>query len=126
MHSILWLLYLATIWYKKSTSLPKLYFSISNRRGVKVKDLRQIEKFGYKVLKLRLDVKYLDICADLGLCPEFLKFKAPKLKIYDDSQELHQIIVQRKLKEVKKDLARTESPIFKCQAYNMSFILIRV
>ena len=26
MHQILWLLYIATICYKKSTSLPKLYF----------------------------------------------------------------------------------------------------
>ena len=26
MHQILWLLYIAIIWYKKSTSLPKLYF----------------------------------------------------------------------------------------------------
>ena len=25
MHQILWLLYIAIIWYKKSTSLPKLY-----------------------------------------------------------------------------------------------------
>ena len=108
MHQILWLLYIAIIWYKKSTSLPKLYFAISNRRDVTVRDLRQIEKFGYKVLKLRLDVKYFKTCTDLGLCPQFLKFKAPKLKVYKNSSELYQIVVSKKLKEVRKDLARTE------------------
>ena len=28
MHQILWLLYIAIIWYKKSTSLPKLYYAL--------------------------------------------------------------------------------------------------
>ena len=54
---VVWLLYLAALWYKKSTSLPKLYFAISNRRGVKVKDLRQVEKHGYKVLKVLQSAK---------------------------------------------------------------------
>ena len=29
MKVVLWLLYIAILWYKKTTSLPKLYFSIS-------------------------------------------------------------------------------------------------
>ena len=59
-------------------------------------------------MKLRLDVKYFETCADLDLCPQFLKFKAPKLKVYKNSSELYQIVVSKKLKEVRKDLARTE------------------
>ena len=108
MHSCWWILFITSLWYKKSTSLPQLYFAISNRRSVTVKDLRQIEKLGYKVLKLRLDVKYLETCSNLNLCPDFLKFKPPKLKVYQNLSDLHQIIVRKKINEVKKELAKVE------------------
>jgi len=68
-----------------------------SKRGVPVKDLKQIEKFGQKVVKLKLDVKYFELCTDLSLCPEFLKFRPPKLKVYEDSNDFHRIVVLRKL-----------------------------
>ena len=108
MNLVLWLLYIAILWYKKTTSLPKLYFSISSKRGIQVKDLRQIEKFGQKIVKLRLDIKYFEICSNLNLCPEFLKFRPPKLKVYNDSSDWHRVIVLKKFKEIKRDLYKAE------------------
>ena len=99
MNSVLWLLYIAILWYKKTISLPKLYFSISSNRGIRVKDLRLIEKFGQKIVKLRLDIKYFEICSNLNLCSEFLKFRPQKLKVYNDSNDFHRVIVLKKLKE---------------------------
>ena len=37
MHQILWLLYIAIIWYKKSTSLPKL----DNKNVIKINSTKQ-------------------------------------------------------------------------------------
>ena len=47
--------------------------------------------------------KYLENCADLNICPEFLKFKPPKLNVYKDGRDLYQTIVRKKLKEIDKD-----------------------
>ena len=55
-----------------------------------------------------LGVKYFKTCADLGPCPQFLMFKVPKLKVYENSTEPHQIIIHKKLKEERKDLAKIE------------------
>ena len=74
------LLYFVVLWIKKTFySLPKLYFYISSKRDITVNELRQLEKLGYKTGKLKLDVRYLETCRDLGICPEFLKFKPPNL-----------------------------------------------
>ena len=59
-------------------------------------------------LKLRLDIKYFETCADLGLCPQFRKFKAPKSKVYENSTELFQTVLNQKPKEVRKYLAKIE------------------
>ena len=59
-------------------------------------------------MKLRLDIKYFETCAELGLCPQFLKFKAPKLKVYENSTELYRIVLNQKPKEVRKYLAKME------------------
>ena len=71
-------------------------------------ELRQLEKLGYKTGKLKLDVKYLETCHDLGICPEFLKFKPPNLKVYASSKDLFITILLKKLKEVKSSLSKTE------------------
>ena len=65
--------------------------------------LRAFEKRGHKLVKLGLDVKYLKNCADLNICPEFLKFKPPKLNVYKDGRDLYRTIVRKKLKEIDKD-----------------------
>ena len=94
---------------KKTTSLPKFYFRISSKRGTPVKDLRQIKRYGLKIVKLKLDIKFFETCANLGICPQFLKFKAPNLKIYRNTKDLYRVIILKQLKEIKKDLGRAES-----------------
>ena len=84
-------------------SLPKLYHGISNKKGIPVSTLRAFEKRGHKLVKLGLDVKYLENCADLNICPEFFKFKSPKLNVYKDGRDLYRTIVRKKLKEIDKD-----------------------
>ena len=96
------LLSIATIWLKKIYSLPKLYFSLNSKRNIPVKELRQLERLGQKVGKLRLDVKYFEQCRSLQICPEFLKFKVPKLEVYRSLNNLFQIVLNKKLKELRK------------------------
>ena len=82
------LLYFVVLWIKKTFySLPKLYFYVSSKRDITVNELRQLEKLGCKTGKLKLDVRYLETCHDLGICPEFLKFKPPNLKVYASSKD---------------------------------------
>ena len=102
------LLSIATIWLKKTYSLPKLYFSLNSKRNIPVKELRQLERLGQKVGKLRLDVKYFEQCRSLQICPEFLKFKVPKLEVYRSSNNLFQIVLNKKLKELRKELKINE------------------
>ena len=104
----LWLLFSIVVWLKK-TSLLKLYFRISSKRGTPVKDFRQIERYDLKTVKLKLDIKFFETCSNLDICPQFLKFKAPNLKIYRNTKDLYRVIVFKKLKEIKKNLGRAES-----------------
>ena len=98
------MLAVAAIWFSKTTSLPKIYYKISNKRGIPVSTLRAFEKQGHKLVKLRLDVKYLEACLDLNLCLEFLKFKPPNLNVYGDgtNRELFKVVVKEKVKEVDR------------------------
>ena len=89
-------------------SLPKLYFYINSKRDITVTELRQLEELGYKTGKLKLDVRYLETCRDLRICPEFLKFKPPNLKVYALSKDLCINILIKKLKKVKSLLIKTE------------------
>ena len=70
-------------------------------------DLRQLEKFGYKTGKLKLDARFLETYLDLGVFPEFLKSKSPNLKVYASSKDLFLTVVIKKL-EVKSLLIKTE------------------
>ena len=94
-------------WFKKSnSSLPTLYFKICSKRGgeLKVRNFRQLEKNGAKVIKLILDEKYLLSCLELRICPDFLKFKKPKLSVYNNSHNLYQSVLNKKLLEIKQEL----------------------
>ena len=91
----------------KITSLPKLYYRLSKQRGVTVTQLRKLEKYGWKVLKLNLDIKYFKNCLDLNLCSKFLKFKPSNLQVYRNSDDLYRIVLNKKLKLTKKDQKKT-------------------
>ena len=88
-------------WIPKVTSLPKLYYRISTKRGITVRKLRNLEKVGWKTVKIKLDLKYLQTCLELDLCPEFLKFKPPNLKVYNKPRDIYRLVVKKKLKEIK-------------------------
>ena len=90
-------------WILKITSLPKLYYRLTKQRDVTVTQLRKLKKYGWKVLKLNLDIKYFENCLDLNLCPKFLKFKPPNLQVYRNSDDLYRIVLNKKLKLTKKD-----------------------
>ena len=102
------LLNIATIWLKKIYFLPKLNFNLNSKRNIPVKELRQLERHGQKVGKLRLDVKYFKQCRSLQICSEFLKFKYLKLEVYRSSNNLFQIILIKKLKELRRELKINE------------------
>ena len=72
----LWPFFTIVIWLKK-TSLPKLYFRMSSKRGTSIKNLRHIERYGLKRVKLKSDIKFFETCANLDIFPQFLKFKVP-------------------------------------------------
>ena len=59
-----WLSFITVVlvanWYLKTTSLPKLYYRLQDRRDVRVNQLRKLERIGVKVTKLSLDLKYFD------------------------------------------------------------------
>ena len=57
----------------------------------------------------KLDIIFFLICANLDICPQFLKFKAPNLKVYRNTRDLYCVIVLKKLKEIKKEFGRAES-----------------
>jgi len=63
------ILAVVALWYIKSSSIPKFYFGICNKRGIPVSAFRALEKQGKKLIKLGLDIKYFESCLDLNLCP---------------------------------------------------------
>ena len=87
-----------------STSLPKLYYNINNKRGVSINKLRVCEKLGQKAVKLRLDVKYLEACVELDICPKFLRFKPPNISVYHNLSSVYSIGLKRKIKETRSSL----------------------
>ena len=83
------LLLIALIWFCKSTSLPKLNYNISNKRGISISKLQVCEKLGQKAVKLCLDVKYLEACVELDIFPKFLRFKPPNISVYQDLSSVY-------------------------------------
>ena len=108
--NLLKLLAISTVWILKCfTSLPKLYHSISKKRGIPVSLFRKNERLGLKVVKLKLDVNYFETCLDLKICPRFLKFKPPNLSVYKKPDYLFQSVLSKKLKETNRELRIAES-----------------
>ena len=64
---------------------------------------RALERQGNRLTKLGLDLKYFETYLDLNLCPEFLKFKPPKLQVYKNSREFYQVVVPKKLREIERE-----------------------
>ena len=85
-------------------SLPKLYYSISSKRGVPVRKCRRLESLAIKVAKKVLDINYWNRCLDLGICPKFLTFKPPKVKQYRHVRDIYQNVVQKGLRIAREEL----------------------
>ena len=59
-----------------SRKIINIYNDIARKYGnVAVKDFRKYEKLGYKKIKLKLDIYFLNNCKQLGVYPKFLIFK---------------------------------------------------
>ena len=109
------LLYYSELQMRKT--IPKIYFRISNKRGIPVSTLRGLEKQGRKLVKLGQDVKYFETCLDISLCPEVLKFKILTLNYDKNGKNLHQAVVRKKLKEVSREKRIAEAR-FRTQKWN--------
>ena len=88
-------------WILKVTFLPKLLYRISTKRAITIRKLQNLEKVEWKTVKIKFDLKDLQTCLDLDLCPEFLKFKPPNFKVYNKPRDIYQLVVKKKLKEIK-------------------------
>ena len=102
-----WLIWIF-LWYSKISSLPKLYYRMHNRKGVRVKECRTLENAGRSVVKCALDTIYWERCLDLNLCPSFLKFRPPKLKQYQNVDTIYKQVVQESYNISKAELEKKE------------------
>ena len=94
MKLIIWIC--SFLWYYRVTSLPQLYYNVSKRKpNLPVKVFRTFEKCAEKVVKWNLDIHYFEDCLRLGLFPDFLKFKCPKLKVYKEL--IHSEILKKQI-----------------------------
>ena len=96
------------LWYIKISSLPKLYYRLSKRSGVTVHQCRALEDAGKKLVKRSLDVAYWERCVDLELCPNFLKFRPPRLRQYKNVKHVYQEVVKESLIIAKDDYKHAE------------------
>ena len=91
--------------------LPVLYHSLHSKRGIPVNKLRKLEKATLQVAKKLADIRFWHRCIALKLCPEFLKFKPPRLKQYNNIQELYEIVVRKSLEQSKRELTVSEAKL---------------
>ena len=113
--NILNVFYAAFIWFINGlnlTSLPKLYYRLSSKRGIPVKQLRELEKNAIKYARRQLDVHYLEYCYDLGICPEKFKFKVPDIAAYKSTKEFYDVALQKQTVEAKRDVSAAEKNFF--------------
>ena len=85
-----------------------------------MKDFRKLERLGHQFTKRIVDVAFWNRCLDLGLCPEFLKFKAPRVKQYDSVNSLYNAVVQNSLRIAVEDQSKA-----KRMFYNMREAIFR-
>ena len=67
-------------------------------------NLRSFEKKAATLTKKELDIRFWERCLDLKLCPEFLKFKPPKLKQYDNVERIYLDIVKKSLTDTRREM----------------------
>ena len=97
-----------------STSLPHLYFKLGRARGVEVRDFRRLEKAGRNLSKVILDHHYFEKCEELGVCPQFLKFKPPNLRAYKDVKQFYQRAVKKQLGVIGREIKRNKAIYLQC------------
>ena len=108
METVAYMLFLfSSLFTSKFSSLPQLYHHINNKRGIPVQHLRRIEKAGLKVRKLSVDVKYLESCLELKLCPKVLRVKDPKLSGSCNAHRYDMACLKERLQDVKNELTET-------------------
>ena len=100
-NQLLLLLCLLRLKLSKTSTLPQLYYRLASKSKVEVKCLRKLEKLGLEVAKLKLDVKYLEDCDDLNICPKFLKVNPKKLLAYNNDEAINKAVVRRQLYEIR-------------------------
>ena len=114
--NVLKLFYVAFVWFVNGlnlTSLPKLYYRLSNKRSISVKNLRLLEKNAIKYARRQLDVHYLEYCFDLGLCPETFKFKIPDMPAYKRIKEFYDVALRKQTDEAKYEESKAEKNFLK-------------
>ena len=84
-------------------SLPKLYHRLSNSRGIEVRSLRKLERYGLSLTKITLDIEFFKNCQELGVCPKFMKFNPPKLKVYQEPKKFYNEVVSHQIKILEKE-----------------------
>ena len=113
--NFLTIFYAAYIWFTnglKLTSLPRLYYRLSSKRGIPVKQLRQLEKIAIKYARRQLDVHFLEYCYDLGICPEKFKFKVPDIAAYKTTREFYDVALKKQTEQAKRDESTAEKHFF--------------
>ena len=102
---------LAINWYIKTCknlSLYSIYIKIARKTGISVSMIRNLESSMIRTIMRFMDINYLTKCEELGIIPEFLKFKPPKLQVYDNIDRFYRKVLLEQLK-----IARIEYNIAK-------------
>ena len=95
------LLFVANVF--SSWTLPKYYYHLHNRRSLDVRSLRRLEKHGLSITKVTLDILFFKNCLELGVCPNFLKFKPPNLKVYRNPKTIYDGVILKQISILEKD-----------------------
>ena len=61
-----------------------VYTKIARKTGISLSLLRNLENSMIRTVIRFMDINYLPKCEELGIIPEFLKFKPQKLQVYDN------------------------------------------
>ena len=98
------LLFFSKLLLSKYASSAQILPFLDNKRGIPIKTLRCLEKSGLKVRKLCVDVKYLESCVELELCPPHLKVIDPKITKSPNADKYHLVAVKERLHALKVEL----------------------
>ena len=96
----------AILWYIKtfkSLTILELYNHIASKTTVTALELRKLEKVMIKTKMRYMDLKYLKKCDNLGLVPEFLKFKPPKLNVYEKVDSFYRKVLLEQIGLANKE-----------------------